>query len=138
MRRIMWWRRDEGAVIVEFALVTPLLFLLVLAVMGFSRAYTQLNALDTSLRESARYGATWPDYAKGSPSDSVKAVALRFAKDYDFALDTSKVLLNPGGFDGNRVVVSVTDYPIPLGSLGTFLGLPALRVNRSVIFRFQN
>ena len=49
----------RGAVIVEFALVVPFLALIVFGVIDFSRAYGQMNALDSAIREGARYGSKW-------------------------------------------------------------------------------
>ena len=55
-----------GAVIVEFALVVPFLFLIVFGIIDFSRAYAQLNNINSSLREGARYGTT-PSWSSGPP-----------------------------------------------------------------------
>ena len=45
---------------VEFALVAPLLLLLVVGGVDFSRAFLVHNALTNSVREGARYGITRP------------------------------------------------------------------------------
>jgi len=48
--------RDDGAAAVEFALVVPLLVMLVFGIIGFGIAFAQKLALSNSARESARLG----------------------------------------------------------------------------------
>jgi Flp pilus assembly protein TadG len=47
-------RRDRGAVIVEFALVLPLLLILLIGIVEFGRAYNTQIALQGAAREGAR------------------------------------------------------------------------------------
>src|ERR1700682_3277359 len=51
---------ERGQSMVEFALVAPLLLLLVVGGVDFSRAFLVHNALTNSVREGARYGITRP------------------------------------------------------------------------------
>lgn len=51
-------RHDEGATVVEFALVAPLLFLLLFGVVEFGRGIATYTAVTTAAREGARYGTT--------------------------------------------------------------------------------
>jgi Flp pilus assembly protein TadG len=51
-------RRETGAAVVEFALVAPVLFLVVFAVIDFGRALWIQNVLVSAVREGARYGAS--------------------------------------------------------------------------------
>ena len=59
--RSRWLRRlqrgDAGAAVVEFALVVPVLFLIVFAVIDFGRALWTQNVLASAAREGARAGA---------------------------------------------------------------------------------
>src|ERR1700682_98490 len=52
---------ERGQSMVEFALVAPLLLLLVVGGLDFSRAFLVHNALTNSVREGARYGITHPN-----------------------------------------------------------------------------
>ncbi len=55
-------RRDErGVAIVEFALVVPLLIILLLGIVEASWAFSQKNALQSVAREGARLAATRED-----------------------------------------------------------------------------
>lgn len=49
-------RGDQGAAAVEFALVIPVMLLVVFAIMEFGFAFTQSSALASGARQGARYG----------------------------------------------------------------------------------
>lgn len=49
------WRSERGAAAVEFALVLPLLLLIMLAIVDFGRAYNVQISLTHAARESARH-----------------------------------------------------------------------------------
>jgi Flp pilus assembly protein TadG len=121
-----------GAVIVEFALVVPFLFLIVFGIIDFSRAYAQLNNINSSLREGARFGAAM----KTPDAQSIKAEVYRFSSAWANALDTSKVTVFT---NADSVVVSVSNYPISMPTLGGFLKLGGFPVSatRRVAFRWE-
>ena len=129
-------KKRVGAIIVEFALVVPLLMLIVFGVIDFSRAYAQLNNINSSLREGARYGA-----ALENPTEAaVRAEVLRFSSTWANPLQTNLVFCNPCGGGLNQYVeVYVTDYPITLPTLGAFLKIAnrQITVSRKVSFRWE-
>jgi hypothetical protein len=129
-----FWRRDEGATVVEFALVAPLLFLIVFGIIDFSRAYARLNTMNAAMREGARYGAALarPDTSLGL----IKAEVARYSSVWGLTLDTSSSVMS-ATFDGYQVQVSVNDYPIPLITPLKFISLDSLRVTRTVGFRWE-
>ena len=128
----------RGAVIVEFALVVPFLALIVFGVIDFSRAYGQMNALDSAIREGARYGSKWKNYAIGDYRTAVKDKVQSYATTYGFnGLDLTKVSVNTGGTNNEYITVTVTAHPIPLATLSRFLPVPALTLTRSVTFRWE-
>ena len=133
-RRLLGKRK--GAIIVEFALVVPFLFLIVFGIIDFSRAYAQLNNINSSLREGARVGA-----AMKAPTEAlVQAEVLRFSTAWANPLDVSQVHCGPcGGAPGTNVEVYVTDYPITLPTLGAFLNILNRRitVSRRVSYRWE-
>src|SRR6186997_604602 len=49
-------RRDRGAAIVEFAIVTPVLLVLLFAIIDFGTNYNNYNSLRHGVRESTRQG----------------------------------------------------------------------------------
>lgn len=64
---------DRGAVAVEFGLIAPLLFLLVLGLMQFGLIFADSLQLEASAREGARYAAL--RYPAGEVLSRVRAAA---------------------------------------------------------------
>jgi hypothetical protein len=140
-RRLMKGRR--GAVIVEFALVVPLLMIIVFGIIDFSRAYAQLNNINSSLREGARFGA-----AQEAPTEAdIKAEITRFSTAWANPLRIDVVSVCGGAptltpcspVAPNEIVVSVTDYAIDLPTLGGFLKIlnKQILVSRRVSFKWE-
>jgi Flp pilus assembly protein TadG len=50
-------RREEGASAVEFAIVAPLLFMLLFGIIGFGLAFLQVQSIRTAVREGGRAAA---------------------------------------------------------------------------------
>lgn len=55
--RIRRFRRDDGAAAVEFALVLPLLLILVFGIIDFGRLMYTANTLTSAVREGARFAS---------------------------------------------------------------------------------
>jgi Flp pilus assembly protein TadG len=137
-RRRLLARR--GAVIVEFALVVPFISLIVFGVIDFSRAYGQLNALDSAMREGTRFGSSIRDSPSTDYTTIVKTKVQEYATQYGFtglnpALITVNRINNSGG-TLEAISATVTAHPIPLQILNRFLGVPNLSVTRTVMFRY--
>ena len=64
---------DDGASAVEFALVVPILLILVFGIINFGFLFTSQITLNTSARDAARLGVVSP--VTGSPM-SCSAIAL--------------------------------------------------------------
>jgi len=56
-RRPLQRRRHSGQSVVEFALVVPVLLLILLAIADFGRMYTSAVAVESAGREAADFGA---------------------------------------------------------------------------------
>lgn len=127
-------RARRGAVIIEFALIVPFLFIIVFGVIDFSRAYAQLNAINAGLREGARFASTWKDFAV-DPTAAVRAKVRQTAAVFGYnSVDLTKVSVVS---DGEFVTVTVTAHPVPLPVLGKFLGIAPFTVTRSVAYRWE-
>ncbi len=133
LRRFIGNKR--AAAIVEFALVVPLFVVLVMGVITFSRAYTRLNALHSTLREGARALAA-DQYADSLSHQTTARIRMAsFSSAFGFPIDTSQVsivFVPPYA----EVTVSVTNYPLFAG-LGTLGNMQALTVTRAVVFRHE-
>ncbi|MFK8067843.1 MAG: TadE family protein [Gammaproteobacteria bacterium] len=55
MKKIMLTKDQHGLAVIEFALVLPILVVLLLATAEFSRAFYQYNTLTKAIRDGARY-----------------------------------------------------------------------------------
>ena len=120
----MWRRlgRDQrGQSTVEFALVVPILLLLVLGIMEFGRAYSSNLALQNAVREGARLAIT----------GATDAQVVQRVKDSAPTLDTTQltVTVSPATRrQGDNVSITATynfKYITPIiqnisGSLATF------------------
>lgn len=65
---------ERGAAVVEFALLSVLLFMLIFAGITTGIAVSQSNALQTAAREGARFGATLPNADLSANLDQIIGV----------------------------------------------------------------
>jgi len=105
-------RRDEGAAAVEFALVVPLLLLLVFGIIDFGVLFGQNLALSNAARDAARFGVV--RQIDGSPGRSCYQVLKRTR---DAAVT---IALNP-----NDVGVTVSRNGTTICSVAAGTALPA-------------
>jgi hypothetical protein len=135
-------RRKRGAVIVEFALVVPFLFIIIFGVIDFSRAYAELNAMNAALREGARTASVMTEATlTGTTAQSLVRKKVRaFGGVFGYnVIDTTLVtlLIDPNLTAPEFVTVRVTAHPVPLPVLGKFLGISPFTVTRSVRYRWE-
>jgi Flp pilus assembly pilin Flp len=128
-------RDEKGSMIVEFALMVPILLLIVFGIIDFSRAYYTLSNLDTAVREGARYGALLRDPA-GSQEANVKTVVRdRFVGFGSDSLTDGQIdveLENP------TVRVTVNNYSFRLLTpLAAVFGASTISLTRSAVFRWE-
>lgn len=135
-------RGRNGSVIVEFALIVPFLFIIVFGVIDFSRAYSQLNAMNAGLREGARYASVLRESdLAGDPTAAVRAKVQQTAAVFGYnSVDPNLITLtySPAPPAATEfVIVTVTAHPVPLPVLGRFLGISPFTVTRSVRYRWE-
>lgn len=70
------WHSERGAAAVEFALVLPILLMLVLGTIEFGRAYNVQISLTHAARESARIMAVSNDWTKTVTNGRAAAPSL--------------------------------------------------------------
>jgi Flp pilus assembly protein TadG len=119
MMRVFWRSRRErerGANLVEFALVLPLLLLMLVGVADLGRAFTTYIAITNAAREGARYASRWPNYR----DQIVEAVIEEAALSGLTLEDTEEQIEIEGlqGLSGETIVVTIRyDFPLILGGL---------------------
>lgn len=99
---------ERGAVAVEFAIVAPLLVMLLLGIMEFSRAYNTQASLSAAAREGVRVMAISNDPGAAKTAAKNTAVSLQpVLVDANIAftnLDTGTTTCAPG----NRMTITIT------------------------------
>jgi Flp pilus assembly protein TadG len=127
-----WLRNEDGAVILEFALIMPILAMIVCAIIDFSRAEYALNQLIGAVREGARTAAVLPN--PGSSTGQIKSVV----KNYYSLIDTSKVTVLDSTATNGRITVQVVDHPFVLITpLTKIISKDTLFMTRSATFRWE-
>jgi Flp pilus assembly pilin Flp len=133
-RRLM--NDEEGAAVVEFALVMPILALIIFGIIDFGRAFYTLNNIISAVREGARYGAILS--APASPTgeqeikNRVRGVSRPFGGD---TLTDDRITVE---FDGELVTVRVDSFPFqPLTPIASAVGVGTWPITREATFRWE-
>jgi Flp pilus assembly protein TadG len=121
--------QEQGSAVVEFALVVPILFLLVWGALNFARAYQRLNVLTGALREGARLGSTQSTINQ----TAIRTAVANYSNAFGFSINTAAVSAT---LVGNEVRVSVTDYTL-FSDLPYAFGLNLISVSRRATFRWE-
>lgn len=98
-------RGQRGAAAVEFALVVPLLAVLLLGIVEFSRAYHAQVAVSAAAREGARVMAIDDDVDAAVDETVAAAPSLKPT------LDASHVEVSPTGCGPGQTVAVTISYP---------------------------
>lgn len=110
--------RERGQALVEFALILPIMLLLICALVDFGRAYYTWLMVTNAAREGARVGATQ------QPESAINARIL----DSIDGLDASSLTIavtNAQGPRGEPVDVDLTynfEFVTPIGNLMALVG----------------
>lgn len=117
---------ERGAAAVEFALILPVLVLLVLGLVEFSRVYNVQISLSNAAREGARNMAIHnrPGDARTAASDAAPSI--------NPAIDGSQISINPGACTAGGAVTVTINYNVALmtGFFGASIPLTGTGVFR--------
>ena len=125
-------RNERGATAVEFAMIVPLLIVLVLGVAEFGRAFQVQGTLSAAAREGVRLMALQNDPA------AAKDAVRNAAPSLDPAITNAQITITPpacpltGGIAAPTYVQVTISYPKPFltGFFGTGVSLTASGVMR--------
>jgi len=113
---------ERGAVAVEFALVVPLLLLLLFSIVSVSRAFQVQATLSGAAREAARAMAIQNDQS------AAKSAAVFAASTSDVPLTAGQVAISPSSCTGvapnANILVTITVQFQPMGSFAGGVAFP--------------
>jgi Flp pilus assembly protein TadG len=122
-------RRSRGQSLVEFALLLPIILILMAAVFDIGRVLDASIVLTNAVRTGARFGSIHPTWY-----DSVRARVIDFANNSGMnftgvQLEAANVSVVMSTAPGASVIVTV-DYDLPL-YFGRIVGLSTIHIQRS-------
>ena len=123
-------RDDRGATAVEFALIVPLLIVLLLGIAEFGRAFQVQGTLSAAAREGVRVMALQNDPTAARAAVRNAATSLNpTITDAEIAISPASCPATNGGTTSVRLTIS---YPMPYltGFFGSGLGLTGTGVMR--------
>jgi Flp pilus assembly protein TadG len=123
-------RTERGATAVEFALIVPLLIVLVLGIAEFGRAFQVQGTLSAAASEGVRLMALQNDAA------AARAAVRNAASSLNPRITDAQIVITPSScpvLDGGSTSVRLTiNYPMPYltGFFGSGVGLTGTGVMR--------
>jgi Flp pilus assembly protein TadG len=139
-------RSERGAALVEFALVLPLLMIMMCAAIDFGLAVYTLNNLTAAAREGGRYaaildGPAWAANGGATAQDSVRNRVYNYIVGMNNGLTAAqtKALITVSNPDAAGIItVQITGYPYkPVTPLANLMNLQTIYLNRRAIFRWE-
>ncbi len=123
-------RDDRGQSLVEFALVAPILLILILGIVDFARAWNVYQVLTDAGREGTRNSVV----DNGSTVAQVQNLIINAANRAGIQLNTSNITVTEGSNSGDATTVTIS-YTHRLNFIGVafriFTGSP--NINFSVV-----
>lgn len=123
MRRRPHWLRDEGSELIEFALVTPILILLLAGIFDFGMMFRSYEAVTNAAREGARVGVL-PGYADADVQTRVNDYLAGSGLTGPRVITVTSIpqATGAGTFTARRVHVNYTYTFVVLGPVGSAFG----------------
>jgi Flp pilus assembly protein TadG len=116
MTRKIQVRKENGQTMAEFALVLPILALLLFAILQFGIVFNNYMTVTDAARAGARKGAT-ALYGDGSPAAEAEEAARASAANLDDGELDVDVSASPSWEKGSDIIVTVS-YPYAISLLG--------------------
>jgi len=123
-RRRSSWRSERGAELIEFAMVAPILILLLAGIFDFGMMFRTYEAVTNAAREGARVGVL-PGYAAPDVQARVNEYLLASGLDPAAAATDpvpTRVTTGAGTFAAMSVTVTYTYQFVVLGPIGVAFG----------------
>jgi len=99
--------RQEGATIIEYAIVAPVLFLMVMGIVEFALLMYAQSVLDSATTQSARFGTTNDDYTDEYVNPNLVGgrepfIVANIKRRAGALLDEDRVEINQNSFGGSQ------------------------------------
>lgn len=123
----------RGQSLVEFALLLPLLMLILLGILDLGRITASYVILENAAREGARYGAS-------NPGDSSGIIARAHSEASGTIINTTQMNVSPSCLpctSGNALTVQVT-YPFTFITTYLFAGLNSISISTQAVFEITS
>lgn len=136
-------REKRGTAVVEFAIIFPVLAMLVFGVIDFGRAFFLRNNLVSAVREGARFGATLSSPCISASTTAIQSRVQTYVSAFGGSTVTA-VVTTPGNCSPTAgvvtdVVVQISAYPFtpvtPVFRLINFTS--ALNITVSARYRWE-
>ena len=123
MRRRSHWLSEEGSELIEFALVMPILILLLAGIFDFGMMFRSFEAVTNAAREGARVGVL-PGYGTADVQTRVNDYLAVSGLTGARVINVTAVqqATGAGTFTARRVEVNYTYTFVVLGPLGSAFG----------------
>lgn len=133
-----WIRDERGTALVEFAIVVPMLLVLILGIIDFGRMMAVSGGLAAAVRDGARMAATASDPSNPTQQAAVKTRVINAFQSFGGpALQTGNIAVSLDNTAGN-VTVAVTGYTyVPITPVMRMIGAGTLNFSRSATFRWE-
>jgi Flp pilus assembly protein TadG len=124
------WRSERGSELIEMAMVTPILMLMLAGIFDFGFLFRSWEVVTNAAREGARVGvlpayscdAATPDDIQSRVDAYMAAAGIDDATSYEVTVDNVDVPTTAGTFTGCAVLVELTQ-PLPsLSVIGDIFG----------------
>jgi Flp pilus assembly protein TadG len=133
-------RSERGAALVEFAIVLPVLLLLVFGIIDLGRLLYTYNNLTSAVREGARLAAVQSNPTTAAAVSAVQARVQQYAVAFGGNAGAPTVTVTPDvAFPNTQfVTVAIVSYPFTfITPLPTLAGLTNVPISPSATFRWE-
>jgi Flp pilus assembly protein TadG len=131
-------KNEKGQAMVEFALITPLLILLLCGIIDFGWIFGNQMMLNNAGRDTTRYMAINYD-TLGADKDAAATTYLtdRLGPGTHNNFDVAVALTNDTNGDPKVTVSAFYDLPFLTPLLSTILGQPDIRIDTAATMRLE-
>ncbi|HWZ58228.1 MAG TPA: TadE family protein [Gemmatimonadaceae bacterium] len=117
---------ERASAMVEFAIISPLLFVLIFGIIDFGRALFLMNNLTAAVREGARLAAVQADPTTAASKTAVQNRVVAYITNFGGTTPTTLPTVTPNMAGGQVMSVSVTLTGYPFTGITPLIPLTAL------------